>query len=144
MSSGFVQRYCWCLLLLGISLPGCGKSSEILYVPVSGTVTFHGKPLENATVIFIPQRTGESTEVGQLSSGRTDKEGRYVLMSVSQKRGAAVARHRVSISTEVSDPSTGEVMVPETLPAKFHKSTILEIDVPVKGLASADFALTGH
>lgn len=142
MSIEMGQVYRWCVILGIIILPGCGKSGGVQYVPVSGVVTVDGAPLENATILFIPQRTGESTEVGQSSSGRTDEQGRYVLMTASQVRGAAVGHHRVSISTEVSDPSTGEVQVPESLPAKFHKNTTLEIKVPEGGLDSANFNLT--
>lgn len=132
----------WLVILGLIVISGCGKTDKIQYAPVRGLVIVDGKPLANATVIYIPQRNGESTQVGQPSFGRTDEQGRYQLMTASQTSGAVVGRHRVSISTEVSDPSTGEVSVPETLPERFHKKTILEIEVPKGGLSEANFELS--
>ena len=53
---------------------GCGPPSP--YVPVRGVVTYHGEPVEGATVVF----TGKG-ELGRAAADYTDAEGRYELWS---------------------------------------------------------------
>lgn len=65
-SSAFVFL---CLL----SLPGCG--SELNLAAVSGTVTYQGKPLANATITFIPK--GE----GSLGVAVTADDGSYRILT---------------------------------------------------------------
>ena len=57
--------------LLLLAYVGCSSSGpDIAYV--SGRVTMDGKPLAQATVVFIP-------EDGRPAGARTDADGRYVL-----------------------------------------------------------------
>lgn len=74
-----------CLLL--ISLTGCSKSGPVV-VPVSGVLTFKGKPVTNAWIDFMP-------EGGRLSSGQTDDQGRFRLAYDPEKSGALVGKHKV-------------------------------------------------
>src|SRR5262249_29795995 len=91
------------LTLAGLAC-GCGSYK---LAPVSGQVTLNGKPLPNAAVIFQPKRSATSTP-GPGSYGKTDEQGRYSLRIVGQDRpGAVVGMHQVSISTQVSEDSTG-------------------------------------
>lgn len=53
------------LAILTTSLTGCGGGGSNL-VPVTGRVTYQGKPLANATVTFIPQGDGS---LGVASTG---------------------------------------------------------------------------
>ncbi len=73
-----------CLLM--ISLSGCGKSDSI--VPVSGVLTFKGKPVTNAWIDFMP-------EGGRMSSGQTDDQGRFKLAYDSKRPGALIGKHRL-------------------------------------------------
>ena len=72
--------------LLVISLAGCGKSDSI--VPVSGVLTFKGKPVTNAWIDFMP-------EGGRMSSGQTDDQGRFKLAYDSKRSGAMIGKHKV-------------------------------------------------
>src|SRR5260221_10187635 len=75
--------------LLAISLAGCNKSGPVI-VPVSGVLTFKGKPVTNAWIDFMP-------EGGRMSSGQTDDQGRFKLAYDPQKPGALVGKHKVML-----------------------------------------------
>ena len=83
-------------VLLAIFLAGCG-SSEFEIVPVSGTVTFEGEPLEGAEVVFAPMETKDVINVGPPSTGMTDAGGKYMLNTIRGQQGAVATKHRVSI-----------------------------------------------
>ena len=85
------------LALLFIGLTGCGDPSTSI-VPVSGTVTFDGQPLDNAEVVFAPIEKANEINAGPASVGRTDDNGRFSLSLQSGKRGAQVGSHRVGIT----------------------------------------------
>ena len=61
----FLNRVMLAFAFLITSLAGCGGGGSNL-VPVTGTVTYQGKPLANATVTFIPQGDGS---LGVASTG---------------------------------------------------------------------------
>ncbi len=58
-----------------VLLAGCNALPSV--VPVSGTVTYHGKPVEGATVTF-SRGNGDRTK-GDVAVGTTDASGRYEL-----------------------------------------------------------------
>lgn len=70
---------------------GCSGSDRPEMVPVSGTVLYHGKPLEGATVRFMG-------EEGRPSTGVTDAEGRFRLTAFDQGDGAVLGKHVVTVS----------------------------------------------
>jgi hypothetical protein len=131
---------------------GCGDSS---YVPVSGSVTFDGKPLADAIVTFQPMATERSDVGGVGSFGRTDEQGRFTLeaMTPSPRKGALVGKHRVSIGTvgEVADQtsdaaSTSPIpqLKPDIIPPRYNTQSTLECDVPPGGLTDVKFELTSR
>src|SRR3954471_17374265 len=62
-------------LALATLAAGCGgRQTTPAPVPVSGAVTFDGRPLEGADVIFYPE---DSNHVGTPGRGRTGPGGRY-------------------------------------------------------------------
>src|SRR5258707_15356563 len=73
--------------LLVIFLAGCSKSGPVT-VPVTGVLTFKGKPVTNAWVDFMP-------EGGRMSSGQTDDQGRFKLEYDPEKHGALIGKHKV-------------------------------------------------
>jgi hypothetical protein len=62
-------------------------------VPVTGTVTQGGKPLEGITVGFIP------VESGPASLARTNSEGKFVLVCENGRAGAAEGKYKVTLTT---------------------------------------------
>ena len=76
--------------LLIASLTGCGKTGPQL-APVSGTVTFNGKPLARARVVFYPS-DGRRTAIGM-----TDDKGQFSLGTYAIDDGALVGQHEVVV-----------------------------------------------
>src|SRR5262245_22615782 len=72
-------------------------SSRPPFAEVSGVVLLDGKPMPDAIVQFLPD-PDKNTE-GPTSSGKTDEEGRFHLMSEDKygRDGAVVGFHRVVV-----------------------------------------------
>jgi hypothetical protein len=124
------------LLLLWSS--GCGPSGPEI-ASVSGRVTMDGKPLANATVVFIPEN-------GRPAGATTDSDGRYVLNFAQGRRGAIPGKNMIRVTTQ-RDPTPGEdgKAIPgskETIPAKYNAATELTFDVQPKKKNVANFDLT--
>jgi hypothetical protein len=75
--------------------------------PVSGVVTYKGKPVENATVSFICS-SGEPIS----AFGVTDAEGKFALFTYESGDGAVIGDHQVTVTkTDAGKPlerRTGE------------------------------------
>lgn len=107
-------------------LSGCGGSG--LHMPetgsVEGVVTMDGNPLPNVSVVFQPQ--GDAT--ARPSMGVTDDQGHYSLSYHTDKEGALIGTHKVSVTTptDAPDPS-GQAKDP--IPAKYNTATELTVEV---------------
>ena len=144
------------VIVLSLILSGCGESAKPSRgVPVSGTITMDGVPLEGASVTFM-----NDSFVGY---GTTDSSGKYRLV-----QGALAGTNKVTISkiewggdVVFDDPASGmdrgqmeaaalgnagmdtpelpKDLVPEEYsnPAK----TKLTFDVPSGGESGVDFSL---
>lgn len=73
------EWYAWTILfaLGSIFLAGCGK--EVKRIPVAGTVTLDGKPLDGVVLAFSPDTTKGNT--AQINCSGPVKEGRYELQT---------------------------------------------------------------
>jgi hypothetical protein len=69
---------------------GCGRGGPEL-VPVRGTVTLDGKPVEGASVTFIPQFPG------QPALGSTDARGKFTLKTHPHGNGAMPGTHKATV-----------------------------------------------
>lgn len=117
-------------------------------------MSFQGKPIENASVMFSPQGGGGS------SLGVTDAEGHYTLaiQASEQREGAKIGSHRVSISAlnvtaeaNISDANdlgslamigAPEPKVESRLPVKYGSSATSGLNFEVKpGANEANFDL---
>lgn len=127
--------------------PGCGGGPRL--VPVAGTVTLDGKPLEGATVSFVP---AAGSTVSTSGTDVTGPEGNFQ-MTFKGRAGLAPGLYTVMISkTEEAAPIPGR-KVPEVFAkAKFEKMLMgatkesiptqnlnKEVEVPEGG--AKDFAL---
>ncbi len=88
------KRLCWITLVTLaaglVCLNGCGPSRPTT-VPVDGTVTLDGEPLEGASVVFTPE--GE----GKVAVGTTDSAGKFTLTTYTPGDGAVVGTHKVTV-----------------------------------------------
>jgi hypothetical protein len=76
------------LLLLAI-FTGCGPQRPAT-APVSGRVTFNGKPIATGQIVFYPDN-------GRTAMSPIDAEGRYRLTTFKPGDGALLGHHRVTI-----------------------------------------------
>jgi len=70
---------------------GCGSNRPKL-VPVKGTVTVDGKPIEGALVTFLPQFAG------QPAIGTTIADGTFTLTTHPHGQGAMPGKHIITVS----------------------------------------------
>ncbi|HWL10639.1 MAG TPA: hypothetical protein VNQ76_19690 [Planctomicrobium sp.] len=107
-----------CLLLIVFGIASCsGKSDAPEMAAVKGIVTWKGKPLADAGVVFTPTS-------GPVAIGRTDETGRFSL-STQGRIGAAVGAHRVTIKAYEPLPP-GTVVVNDTVTTSVPVSRIPE------------------
>jgi hypothetical protein len=153
------MRFAAPLTLSLLLCPGCGERLSV--APVSGTITFEGKPLAGASITTQPIAAG-STNPGPGSFGRTDEQGRFELELVKPaKKGAIIGEHRVMISPAdgatprtqrqqsaegefevwVDDPRANRNAVGSAWPARFTDGSLL-LKVPPDGTNEANFDLT--
>jgi len=127
----------WAALAVALATAGCGGGAA----SVSGVVTLDGKAVEGASVTFAPA-SGDGGGLGG-SYGKTDAQGRYSLRTVAgDKTGAAVGKHKVSISLSRGDPNNPDSGGKELIPAKYNAKSELTFEVPSGGTDKADFTLT--
>jgi hypothetical protein len=82
-------RFIFLISVCGL-LAGCsGSNRPWEVVPVSGTVTYKGEPVEGLTVEFEP-------EEGRPSQALTDENGRFTLIYTIHENGAQVGVHTVT------------------------------------------------
>ena len=145
----------WALLVTSVCavLVGCGSDSP--YAPVSGVVTFDGKPIAEASVAFHPNGGGRP------AYGLTRSDGTYVLTSVEQGDGALIGDHRVTITAvKMIESEKAKAMKEELgslvdampipppktvwlIPQSYSKPQTSGLEFTVEsGKNSADFALT--
>jgi hypothetical protein len=118
-----VRRFLILLLATG-AYAGCFSPAGPKLAPVSGRVTFDGKPLDRATVMFQPVE-------GRPSFGTTDQDGRYTMQYTIERLGVMPRTSTVSITTVVEDDQGGMVRR-EFLPPKYHSQTELSAKVEPK------------
>lgn len=87
-------------LLAGtIAAAGCSRSrrqrgpARMPTVPAGGVVTFRGKPVAKASVVFLHEG-GSASAVGT-----TDADGRFALTTYSRDDGAPVGKYRMTVAT---------------------------------------------
>ena len=115
-------------VLLGINLSGCG-APKTKRTAVQGEVTLDGKPLEFASVQFIP--TGDCR--GPMATARVTK-GQY---SLPATEGPAIGQLLVQIRTDYGrlHPGEGSQQLveryhgapPEPIPARYHRESVLQV-----------------
>lgn len=131
------------VLLLAASL-GCGGSDgggkgqpleQKKTAPVRGIVTYKGKPVNNATVIFMPREDGKTVP----ARGTTDGVGSFVLSCYDKNDGAPPGQYKVLVSAILSQEVEPGVLAPEPeggfkspIPTKYNSVATTDILVTVK------------
>lgn len=100
----FTRRVAPLLLLI---LTACG-GGEVLpeTAPVSGVLTYKGKPVEGATIVFMPVNA-KRTNPGYSTS---DKEGKYKVTTYTADDGALLGEHEITV--QLFDNVNGQSSLP--------------------------------
>ncbi|HWL07186.1 MAG TPA: hypothetical protein VNQ76_02120 [Planctomicrobium sp.] len=127
------------MVLVTITLIGCGRDSGPQFGTVTGTVTLDGEPLPYAKIEFQP-------EGKRSSAGITDAKGKYELGYSFSRSGAITGPHSVWIvmapANEIDRPEGAVIEIPKVkLPKKYNEQTELAADVK-KGKNTINFDLT--
>lgn len=89
------------LVLGSFVLTGCGGGADRpAMVPVSGTVSYNGSPVEGATVTFAAGTSARS------STGVTDSGGKFRLTTFDTNDGAPAGEYTVTIAKFEADASS--------------------------------------
>lgn len=108
----FLALFLGGILCLAI-LPGCAPQGPVT-VPVTGTVTLDGEPVEGATVGFRPAE-------GTPGTGTTDASGEFTLNASPGQNGVTVYKSEVVGETAAAgEEATGtEIETKSLLPIKY-------------------------
>jgi hypothetical protein len=80
-------------VVLAAAAGGCTGDGKQPLAPLTGTVTYKGKPVVGASMTFIPDDTAMRPAIAL-----TDASGRYVMETYEPRDGAAVGSGRLAIS----------------------------------------------
>lgn len=137
-------------MLASICLTGCGGGDGVKplpnLVPVSGTVTYDGKPLPQGTVQLAPADPASKL---QSASGEI-KNGSFTLATTASAPGVMAGKYKVRIAAYEGGNAAPSMPLPgqaaakpkSLLPEKYldPSKSGLEVDV-VKGMAPLKFDL---
>ncbi len=123
------------------ALPGCGSDRPDT-VPVSGKVTYQGKAVNGARVMFMA--TGATSAQAPPATGETDTEGRFSLMTFVPGDGAAVGSYKVLITKreEIPDPkqpNSPYKVTRDLLPPRYGNASQTDLKAEVKAGEENDF-----
>ncbi|QDT93086.1 carboxypeptidase-like regulatory domain-containing protein [Gimesia algae] len=109
---------CWC--------SGCGGGlDEDLpeTVAVSGVVTYQGKPVTDASIMFYPMQGRKP------ATGRSDTEGKFTLRTFEENDGAIPGEHQVTVNAYESTPEG--VSMKSAIPIKYSSPTTSPLKITV-------------
>lgn len=139
------MRFFSLLLLASASLmlcTGCFGQKGLETAPVTGVVTYNGKPLPYGRVSFRPQ-------AGSPATGDIQSDGSFSLSTYGNGDGAIVGTHQVSITATEADAgnmaetaANTEMVVPKSLiPKKYTSFSTSEIIAEVVASGENKFTL---
>jgi hypothetical protein len=107
---------------------GCGPARPTV-APVSGVVSYLGKPLTAGSVTFVP------ADGGPPAVGDIGKDGRYRLTTFDTNDGALLGNHRIAVVAlkATADPLPGETDRPSgpgglSIPPALHGLLLVRAD----------------
>ena len=138
-----------------IVIAGCsGGNDGPKLAKCSGTVTYQGKPLPNAQLLFIPQEV-VAAKSAFTARAVTTAEGHYRLGTMSDGDGVVPGKYQVSITargpgkpipSDVNpglDASEAFLPGPPLIPEKYFRpeTSGLTVEIPAGGTSAQDFRL---
>lgn len=124
-------------LLLGIAAVavGCNKGPALQTYPVTGTVTYNGKPLDGAAVAFVNKNPDERS-----AAATTDQEGRFSLTTFVGAgqilRGAPAGEYGVTITKMTAESAASNGPDMEHMSAQERQAMMTKMmsdQIPTRG-----------
>lgn len=132
------------LIAICVIAGGCSGGNEAELLPVQkvqGTLTYQGKPMDGAVVIFFPNENGLYKGCPRAIS---DESGHYQLTTFNENDGAPAGDYKVTIYWPEggADPETADPLPPDRLNKVYAdiKTTKLTASVS-NNSGDIDFAL---
>jgi hypothetical protein len=135
-------------VLFGASV-GCADGALPDMVPIHGSVSYRGQPLDHGTVIFLP------TSGARQASGEIGRDGMYELTTLEKGDGAQFGEYKIvihSLQAHPGEPTRMEyeeaaqrgIQRKQQVPLKYTspETTPLEATVDAKHSGREDFELT--
>jgi hypothetical protein len=92
-SSRFAHWLALPLIAVGIPLlVGCANDGRPETYPVTGTITWQGKPLAGATIVFVPGPDG-----GEGAAATSDADGKFAVSTYASGDGARPGQYRLRV-----------------------------------------------
>jgi hypothetical protein len=124
MGRTILGRASFCTAVLLLAVVGCGGKKLI---PITGTVTLDGQPVDEAVIVFVPE-----TQPGDTSTGRSQSDGTFSLRT-GKADGAVPGAYKVVINKYDTSPTAkGKKSVLPRIYAS-AKTTPLQCTVPHDG-----------
>lgn len=120
-----LQMWVGSLSWLVLAVTGCGPGGPPTY-PVTGTVTFDGKPISDGQIIFFPTEEGLTPDAGPIKDGKfsfvaREGEKRVQIESTREVPGKTIPQ---------PPPLTGTIPVTEMyIPEVYNSKTKLRVTV---------------
>jgi len=104
LTPGFAAgRYAFVFIsAIGLGLGGCGSGHELETAEVQGVVTFDGKPVQQGSVTFVPER-------GRGATGSINADGSYTVTTYHPGDGALIGPHTVTVFPKYAQHELDEV-----------------------------------
>lgn len=122
------------LTVVAVAVGGCGKAKEPWETayPVSGLVTFKGKPVADAELSFFPEDKSYPESVRPRAKSGPD--GKFNVWTYEQGDGAPAGRYKVTaVHFEVGLSKDTVITKPNDLPAKYSRLETTDLVVEIKG-----------
>lgn len=113
------------LAAIGVVISGCYDDGLSKRYPVSGTVSYKGKPVEKGVINFIPDGGDGRSATGTIA------DGAFSLTTLTPGDGAFVGKYKVTVDSRSPDMAAAEaagkakgatsVMIPQDFVAKAYK-----------------------
>lgn len=117
------------LVLAALAIGGCSRGLDL--APATGRVSLDGKPVTDASVMYLPANGGP------VATGSTDSQGAFELHTTNEA-GALVGRHRVTISkSELQNvidgaPGPGGAKLVWHIPERFSRAEASGLEAEIK------------
>jgi hypothetical protein len=101
-----------------VALSGCSSDSgNPPTYPVTGVVKFKDKPVEGATIVFVP-----TTPQAKAASGQSDAQGNYKMGTFGQGDGVVSGSYKVKVTKwEGLEPAEGKVYMDADAESEIYK-----------------------